>query len=118
MMVEMAVPNTAKTMMEPRFWKKLPCGEKRERERERHLRNLLLMVMKWGNPTLYSLKDFTQKNNSNLLQVAAVLLCHEALQHKCTCIAAVRYHAGMAVLRGKISKNCVSYSIKLIHRSL
>ena len=27
MNVEMAVPITAKTTMEPRFWKKLPCEE-------------------------------------------------------------------------------------------
>ena len=40
MNVEMAVPITAKTTIEPRFWKKLPYSgrrgeKKRERERER-----------------------------------------------------------------------------------
>jgi hypothetical protein len=36
MNVEMAVPMTAKTTIEPRFWKKLPySGRERKRERER-----------------------------------------------------------------------------------
>jgi hypothetical protein len=36
MNVEMAVPMTAKTTIDPRFWKKLPYrGRERKRERER-----------------------------------------------------------------------------------